>query len=160
MGCVSASESPIYLFVCLPLGTDQEGVTVGVFFMILFFFIAILIVGLVLLQEGKGGGLTGMSTGMDGVMGAKNPLRRMTAYLFTVFVLMCLAINWYFYERTDQSLPVGAPIPVAQRVLEEEAPGSGPMVVTDSLPPAETPATPAAAPEAETASPAETSAAE
>lgn len=39
----------------------------GTLFLIVFFFVSFLIVGLVLLQEGKGGGLTGMSTGMDGV---------------------------------------------------------------------------------------------
>lgn len=113
-------------------------------FMVIFLFVAILIVGLVLLQEGKGGGLTGMSAGMDGVMGAKNPLRRMTAYLFTFFVLMCLAINWYFHDRADTSLPTGAALPAAQRVLEEETPTAGPVVIPDSVRPEEE--TPAEAP--------------
>jgi protein translocase SecG subunit len=92
--------------------------------MIVFFFVALMIVGLVLLQEGKGGGLTGMSTGMDGVMGAKNPLRRMTAYLFVFFVLMCLGINWYFHESGSTSVPTGMEIPVAEipAALETAAP--------------------------------------
>lgn len=90
----------------------------SVLFLCVFFFISLLIVGLVLLQEGKGGGLTGMSTGMDGVMGTKNPLRRMTAYFFVVFVLMCVFINWYFHQREDTSLPAGLNIPVAQQTLE------------------------------------------
>ncbi len=119
----------------------------GVLFILIFLFLAVLIVGLVLLQEGKGGGLTGMSAGMDGVMGAKNPLRRMTAYLFTFFVIMCLAINWYFYQRVDTSIPVGLPIPAAQRVVEENAgAASGPVVVENVRPEApaapETPAEP------------------
>lgn len=79
--------------------------------LILFFFVAFCIVGLVLLQEGKGGGLTGMSTGMDGVMGAKNPLRRWTAYLFVIFVLMCLGINLYFSSGQDDALPAAAQQP-------------------------------------------------
>ncbi|MCD8140668.1 MAG: preprotein translocase subunit SecG [Planctomycetaceae bacterium] len=114
----------------------------GVLFILIFLFLSILIVGLVLLQEGKGGGLTGMSAGMDGVMGAKNPLRRMTAYLFTFFVVMCLAINWYFYQRVDTSIPVGLPIPAAQRVVEENAnAAAGPVVVEGDLRP-EAPAAP------------------
>ena len=95
----------------------------GVFFLIVFFLVSFLIVGLVLLQEGKGGGLTGMSTGMDGVMGAKNPLRRLTAYLFAFFVLMAITINWYFHQRVDNVIPLGAEIQDnTQRVLEESAP--------------------------------------
>ncbi len=79
--------------------------------MIVFFLIALMIVGLVLLQEGKGGGLTGMSTGMDGVMGARNPLRRMTAYLFVFFVLLCLGINWYFHDSGGTALPASVELP-------------------------------------------------
>ena len=93
----------------------------GVVFLLVFFFISFCIVGLVLLQEGKGGGLTGMSTGMDGVMGAKNPLRRMTAYLFVAFVVMCLGINMYFHNRVDTSLPSGLELPAPQSVAEEVA---------------------------------------
>ncbi len=92
----------------------------GIVFLLIFFVISLFIVGLVLLQEGKGGGLTGMSTGMDGVMGAKNPLRRMTAYLFVAFVVMCLAINMYFHNREDTSLPSGV-APAAIPATAEEA---------------------------------------
>ncbi len=81
--------------------------SVSIVFVAVFFLVALMIVGLVLLQEGKGGGLTGMSAGMDGVMGAKNPLRRMTAYLFVFFVLMCLGINWYFHDSAVTSVPQG-----------------------------------------------------
>ncbi len=111
----------------------------GVFFLIIFFFVSFLIVGLVLLQEGKGGGLTGMSTGMDGVMGAKNPLRRMTAYLFVFFVLMAITINWYFHQRADSSLPAAATnIPASNvRELQEESPMPGTMVVEGDTVPAE-----------------------
>lgn len=105
----------------------------SVLFLIVFFFISFLIVGLVLLQEGKGGGLTGMSAGMDGVMGAKNPLRRMTAYLFVIFVLMCVFINWYFHQRVDTSLPSGLNIPVAQQPMESGPAGMpvGPAAVAE-----------------------------
>lgn len=126
----------------------------GVIFLIVFFFVSFLIVALVLLQEGKGGGLTGMSAGMDGVMGAKNPLRRMTAYLFVIFILMAISINVYFHNRTDNSLPAGAVLPEPVRTLQEDAPLSGTEVVSegalrpdsavdaDPLRPSEAPAAP------------------
>jgi protein translocase SecG subunit len=100
---------------------------VSIVFVIVFFIVALMIVGLVLLQEGKGGGLTGMSAGMDGVMGAKNPLRRMTAYLFVFFVLLCLGINWYFHESGTTALPQGLEIPVPAATVvnsPEEAVGA------------------------------------
>lgn len=98
----------------------------GVLFLIVFFIVSFLIVGLVLLQEGKGGGLTGMSAGMDGVMGAKNPLRRMTAYLFVFFVLLAVTINWYFHQSENAALPAGVVLPEREfQTLEEPVPASG-----------------------------------
>lgn len=121
----------------------------GVLFFIVFFLISLFIVGLVLLQEGKGGGLVGMSTGMDGVMGAKNPLRRMTAWLFVAFVIMAVFINWYFHQREDKVLPagIGQSAVDSTRVLEESALSPGPVVLPDvaaegSLRPEDTPETP------------------
>jgi len=110
---------------------------VSVIFLLVFFFVSLLIVGLVLLQEGKGGGLTGMSTGMDGVMGAKNPLRRMTAWLFVLFVLLAVGINWHFYanQREEGAVPAGLEINT-DRVLEETTPSSGPLVLAPDTDPA------------------------
>ncbi|MCC8109608.1 MAG: preprotein translocase subunit SecG [Planctomycetes bacterium] len=116
----------------------------GVFLLLVFFFISFLIVGMVLLQEGKGGGLTGMSTGMDGVMGAKNPLRRMTAYLFVFFVIMCIGINLYFHNtRVDASIPSGIGPINTRQVLEETAPAAGPVVTSGALRPEDGDAAPA-----------------
>ena len=111
------------------------GTPVGFFFMIVFLFVSVCIVGLVLLQEGKGGGLTGMSTGMDGVMGAKNPLRRMTAVLFTFFILMCLGINWYFHNRSDsgKALPAGMELPQAVGNDGTLRPETAVQAVTDAM---------------------------
>gem|GEM_PF-1676903 len=104
----------------------------GVMFLIVFFLVSFLIVGLVLLQEGKGGGLTGMSAGMDGVMGAKNPLRRMTAYLFVLFVLMAICINWYFHQRDETAVPAGVEMPETNiRELQETSPAAGPEVQSE-----------------------------
>ncbi|MDR3211127.1 MAG: preprotein translocase subunit SecG [Planctomycetota bacterium] len=122
----------------------------SVLFLIIFFFISFLIVGIILLQEGKGGGLTGMSTGMDGVMGARNPLRRMTTWLFVIFVLLTISINYYFFKRGDVSIPSGIELPAQQTDITETVPASGPLVIeadTAAVTPAET-----TVPEAPTAS--------
>lgn len=64
--------------------------------MVFFFFICFIIVGLILLQEGKGGGLAGMGGAtMDGVMGVRNPLRRWTAWMSILFVMFTLGFNAY-----------------------------------------------------------------
>lgn len=118
----------------------------GILFLIVFFIISVFIVGLVLLQEGKGGGLTGMSAGMDGVMGAKNPLRRMTAYLFVFFVLMCVGINWYFHDSSGTALPQGMELPAAEatEILPVPTETPAPAETTETAPPApEAPAAPA-----------------
>lgn len=127
----------------------------GVLFLIVFFFVSFLIVGLVLLQEGKGGGLTGMSTGMDGVMGAKNPLRKMTAWLFVLFVLLAIGINYYFHNRADSSVPTGIVLPqpepgIESFPLEDLRPEAVPESFdsgtdADSLRPTAVPQTPAEA---------------
>lgn len=107
----------------------------SVLFLLVFFFVSFLIVGLVLLQEGKGGGLTGMSTGMDGVMGAKNPLRRMTAWLFVIFVLLAIGINYYFHRRGDTSIPEAVELPDPFQAVEETIPSSAPLVVPEASDP-------------------------
>lgn len=91
----------------------------SVLLFLIFFFVSLMIIGLVLLQEGKGGGLAGMSTGMDGVMGARNPLRRWTAYFFVFFVLLTVGINFYLHLRGREVLPEGMAPPVAEEVLPE-----------------------------------------
>lgn len=133
----------------------------GFFFMIVFFVVSLAIVGLVLLQEGKGGGLTGMSTGMDGVMGAKNPLRRMTAYLFTFFILMCLGINWYFHKHEDSGsvLPTGIELPDMGDSDGPLRPETAAQAVANAVEaataaPATEPTTPVAAPAVEPTAPA------
>ncbi|MDR1535400.1 MAG: preprotein translocase subunit SecG [Planctomycetota bacterium] len=109
----------------------------GVLFIIIFFLMSFFLVGLVLLQEGKGGGLTGMSTGMDGIMGAKNPLRRLTAYLFAFFLVLTVAINWYFHQRGEVTLPAGLALPESPiQLIEESGPPAIPAGAEESPPPA------------------------
>lgn len=81
---------------------------------IAFFLIAFLIICTILLQEGKGGGLAAMGGAVtDSVMGAKNPLRRMTVYFFICFIAVILALNYSINQEnsgqiTPGILPVGA----------------------------------------------------
>lgn len=70
---------------------------------IVFFLVGFLMLCLILLQEGKGGGLAAMGgAATDSVMGASNPLRRWTTYFFIAFVALSLAIN-YAYKRSRQA---------------------------------------------------------
>jgi len=114
-------------------------------FMIVFFLIAFFMVCLILLQEGKGGGIAAMGGGgMDGVMGVRNPLRRWTAYLAVVFVILALGINSYIAHKSASDLPVAPP------VIIPEAPESGTPLTPDvpTLPGALAPDANAPAPEA------------
>ncbi len=61
---------------------------------ILFGFVALCIIALILLQESKGGGIAAMGVpGMDNIIGARNPLRRLTIYFGIAFLLLMLGIN-------------------------------------------------------------------
>ncbi len=90
----------------------------------LFLIICFLIISLVLLQEGKGGGLAAMGAGsMDSVMGVKNPLRRWTTYLFIAFILFAVGINKYYSMQAGGEIPEG--IEVEDVSSTETEPGTG-----------------------------------
>lgn len=75
---------------------------------ILFFLLAFLLICAILLQEGKGGGLAAMSGAVtDSVMGAKNPLRRLTVYFFICFITLVLGLNYYINTAQDASINPG-----------------------------------------------------
>ena len=86
-----------------------------------FLLVAFCMVGLILLQEGKGGGLTGNAGGMDAVMGARNPLRRWTAYFFVAFVVLAISLNLFYHHSSER-----------RRVMQGDA--------DDETPPANSPA--------------------
>lgn len=86
---------------------------------VLFFLFAFLLICAILLQEGKGGGLAAMSGAMtDSVMGAKNPLRRVTVVFFVGFILLVLALNYNINRENNGEIapglaPIAQPAPVA-----------------------------------------------
>ncbi|MFH0910419.1 MAG: preprotein translocase subunit SecG [Planctomycetota bacterium] len=61
---------------------------------ILFGFVAFCIVVLVLLQESKGGGIAAVGiAGVDNIIGARNPLRKLTVVFSILFLLLILGIG-------------------------------------------------------------------
>lgn len=127
----------------------------------MFFLISFFMICAVLLQESKGGGLAAMSGAMtDSVMGTRNPLRKITAWLFVLFLVFVLAISYHKGHADNTEISVGLETPAADITQAlESTPG-----VDDSAAPAEKTApapvpesVPAPAPAAQPA-PAETAA--
>ena len=86
---------------------------------------AVLMIFLILLQEGKGGGLAALGgTRAAGVEGVTNPIRRATAYLAVVFFFLAIMIGWL-------SKP---PKAVGVAPLEETAPARGGSAVGAAIP--------------------------
>ena len=91
----------------------------------IFLIIAFLLTGLILLQEGKGGGLAAMGGAMtDSVMGAKNPLRRLTAYFFVAFVVVSIGINMMISRETSPEFGAGISAPAAVTEEAKDAPAA------------------------------------
>ena len=62
---------------------------------------AVLMIGAILLQEGKGGGLSALGgTQAESAFGASNPIRRMTVILSILFFLLDFTEN--FFEQIVQ----------------------------------------------------------
>jgi|SRR6185295_15328901 len=108
--------------------------------------VAIMIVGLVLLQRGKGAEAgTGFGAGASGTVfgarGSANFLSRATGVLATVFFITSLALAYLSTQRTAPSSLLDAPAQTAP--ASQEPPTSEPSGATSS-PPAATQAPPAA----------------
>jgi preprotein translocase subunit SecG len=101
--------------------------------MIAFFIVCFCIIGLILLQEGKGGGIAAMGgSGMDGVMGVRNPLRRWTAYFAVAFLLLALGINGYIAHKGRQIVPDAPEAPALP--TPPDAPETTPAPKPDAQP--------------------------
>lgn len=112
---------------------------------VIFAFVAFCIVGLILLQEGKGGGLSAMGgAAMDNLVGARNPLRKITSVFAIIFLFLLIAIGTSLNRQNnaDESIPEGLPVqpsavessttPVVSPVSPETpaVPGTGEAVTT------------------------------
>ncbi len=93
--------------------------------MVIFFSLAFCLIGLILLQEGKGGGLAAAGGGaMDAVMGARNPLRRWTVYFCVALLLLILGINYHISRLSPTAVPEGLR-PPAEKAHEAAPAGDG-----------------------------------
>src|SRR6266498_4092846 len=102
--------------------------------------VAAALVGLVLLQHGKGADMgaafgSGSSGSLFGAAGSANFLSRTTAILATVFFLSSLGLTYFGATRTGptdimkQGLPQTAPVPAAKESKAADVPqGSAPAI--------------------------------
>jgi protein translocase SecG subunit len=92
----------------------------------LFVIVALLMTFLILLQEGKGGGLTALGgTKAAGVEGVTNPIRRATGYLAGIFFILAMTIG--VLHRPDKAKFVGE--------SETETADAAASLKTDAPPP-------------------------
>lgn len=109
----------------------------------LFLLLAFLLICAILLQEGKGGGLAAMSGAVtDSVMGAKNPMRRLTVYLFVFFIVVVLALNYSINQENSGDIAPGLVQPVTAPVALPplaETPADGGKPAADAAAPRENP---------------------
>lgn len=74
--------------------------------------VSIALIGIILIQRGRGGGLVDSFQGLETVFGTKTSafLTRMTTILATVFFLSCLTLA-FLSLRQSRSLLRNAPVP-------------------------------------------------
>lgn len=118
----------------------------------LFVLIGVLMTFFILLQEGKGGGLTALGgTKAAGVEGVTNPIRRATAYLAAIFFVLAIILGIMHKPRTSLSRgafgnPAAGAVapaekPVAGETKPAEAPKASEAPKTEATKPAEAPKT-------------------
>ena len=115
----------------LPLGYLSQYI-----FGSLLFLLSVFIIGIILLQRGKGGGLTGALGGLGGqsAFGVKagDLFTRITAVAVLIWIFICaLACRWYLPEKLDieadpgsstsMSSPAGADLEIPGVDLSKEA---------------------------------------
>ncbi|GGE54610.1 protein-export membrane protein SecG [Halopseudomonas oceani] len=92
---------------------------------VLHLLVAIGVVGLVLMQQGKGAEAgasfgSGASATVFGSQGSGTFLSRVTAVLATVFFLTSLGLAYYASHKADAAVEAGLPAPALQ--VEQQAP--------------------------------------
>jgi preprotein translocase subunit SecG len=74
--------------------------------------VCVSLIGIILIQRGRGGGLVDSLSGMESVFGTKTTafLTRSTSVLAVIFFLTCLSLG-FFSLRQSRSLIRNAPVP-------------------------------------------------
>ena|ERR1700742_2797428 len=84
----------------------------AIIFTILIFIVAVLLIGIVLIQNAKGGGLAsnvGISTQMMGVKKTADAVEKMTWYLIGILVFLCVASGYAFSSKPKSMNPLDDP---------------------------------------------------
>ncbi|MGD0089421.1 MAG: preprotein translocase subunit SecG [Planctomycetota bacterium] len=90
----------------------------------LFVVSGLIMIFFILLQEGKGGGLTALGgTKAAGVEGVTNPIRRATVYMAILFFLLAIILGIMHAPR--ESIKIGSGTPAAAK--QEPAPSASPV---------------------------------
>lgn len=113
---------------------------------VLHLLVAIGVVGLVLMQQGKGAETgasfgSGASATVFGSQGSGTFLSRVTAILATVFFLTSLGLAYYASHKADAAVEAGLPAPALQ--IEQQAPA----LIDEDVPVLEQEAAPTDVPE-------------
>ena len=91
---------------------------------------AVLMIGAILLQEGKGGGLSALGgTQAESAFGASNPIRRMTVVLAILFFLLA---GFLSFMSSRPSLSPGVEEPAAEAGAGDAAAAGGTNAGDDS----------------------------
>ena len=116
------------------------------FIAIVHILVAIVLVGLVLVQDSKGNGALGMggassSNSVLGATGAQTLAAKVTAWTAVIFAITCLALS-YLTAHSQRSVVESLPLPtapIAAPAAAEAAPESA-VPATEAAPATETPA--------------------
>ena len=112
--------------------------------LVVYILICFMLVAMILMQEGKGGGLSGvMGASMGetfGFGGASKQIRKYTGYIATAFLILTLVLTFLAESvfRASSSKFIGTASPTA---TQPATPGVAPATATESAPPAEAPQT-------------------
>lgn len=99
-------------------------------------FVVFCLIMVILLQEGKGGGITAMGgAAMDSFIGAKNPLRKITVVFSIIFLVLVLAIGVSINSQKGDD--------VINQSLKTETPEQTVPAAENKMIPVEKPETPA-----------------
>ena len=87
---------------------------------VVFVGVSLLMVLFVLLQEGKGGGLSALGgTQAESAFGASNPIRRMTVFLATIFFVLAGVLA---FISVGNGVGLDEPEVIEQTITDEEEP--------------------------------------
>ena len=99
---------------------------------VIYGFVAFLLVGAILIQESRGGGLAALGgTRAETAFGASNPIRRLTVVLAVIFFLLAGLMGWW--------LPRGGAASEGRRITAPKEPAAAETGTEGTVAPGEEP---------------------